>query len=77
MFLVPRISGQAVELHPTIIMVVLVVGNEVAGLWGMILAVPLAAVLRDVFKYLCLRFQDEPLEPKEALEKVRRMLHQA
>ncbi len=75
LFLVPRISGQAVELHPTIIMVVLVVGNEVAGLWGMILAVPLTAVLRDVFKYLYLRFQDEPLGPQEALEKVRRMLH--
>jgi predicted PurR-regulated permease PerM len=75
LFLVPRISGQAVELHPTIIMVVLVVGNEVAGLWGMILAVPLAAVLRDVFKYFYLRFQDEPLEPKEAIEKVRRLLH--
>jgi predicted PurR-regulated permease PerM len=51
-------------------MVVLVIGNEVAGLWGMILAVPLTAIIRDVFKYLYLRFQDQAVEPKEALEKI-------
>lgn len=65
--LVPRISGKAVELHPALIMVVLVVGYQVAGLWGMILAVPLTAIVRDVFKYLYLRLQDEPLSPREAM----------
>ena len=49
--LVPRIQGQAVDIHPAIIMVTLVVGSEAAGLWGVILALPLAAVSRDVFKY--------------------------
>ena len=49
--LVPRIQGQAVDIHPAIIMVLLVVGSEAAGLWGVILALPLAAVSRDVFKY--------------------------
>ncbi|OQA46740.1 MAG: pheromone autoinducer 2 transporter [Chloroflexi bacterium ADurb.Bin325] len=66
-FLVPRISGKAVELHPAVIMVVLVIGNQVAGLWGMLLAVPLTAILRDLFKYLYLRSLDEPLSPKKAL----------
>lgn len=66
-FLVPRISGKAVALHPALIMVVLVIGYQVAGLWGMILAVPLAAIIRDVFKYLYLRLQDAPLSPKEAM----------
>lgn len=65
--LVPRISGKAVALHPALIMVVLVIGYQVAGLWGMILAVPLAAIIRDFFKYLYLRLQDEPLSPKEAM----------
>jgi predicted PurR-regulated permease PerM len=72
LFLVPRVSGQAVELHPAIIMVVLVIGNEVAGLWGMLLVVPLTAIVRDVFKYLYLRFQDEPLSPREALARLGR-----
>lgn len=65
--LVPRISGRAVALHPALIMVVLVIGYQVAGLWGMILAVPLTAIIRDVFKYLYLRLQDEALPPKEAM----------
>ena len=49
--LVPRIQGQAVDMHPAIIMVILVVGSEAAGLFGVILAVPVAAVARDVFMY--------------------------
>lgn len=72
LFLVPRISGKAVELHPTLILVVLVVGNEAAGLVGMLVAVPLAAIVRDLFRYLYLRFQEEPVEPREALARISR-----
>jgi predicted PurR-regulated permease PerM len=71
LILVPRISGQSVKLHPALVMVVLVVGNELAGLLGMLIAVPVAAMLRDVFKYLYLRFLDEPLSPEEALTSLR------
>jgi predicted PurR-regulated permease PerM len=69
--LVPRISGESVKLHPAMVMVVLVVGNELAGFWGMLIAVPVTAVIRDVFKYLYLRFLDEPLGPDEAMTNVR------
>lgn len=65
--LVPRISGKAVELHPALIMVVLVVGNEMAGLLGMLVVVPLTAIGRDLFKYFYWRFQDTPLAPGDAL----------
>jgi len=69
--LVPRISGQSVKLHPALVMIVLVVGNEVAGFWGMLIAVPVTAVIRDIFKYLYLRFLDEPLPPEEAMTAIR------
>jgi predicted PurR-regulated permease PerM len=69
--LVPRISGESVKLHPAMVMVVLVIGNEVAGLWGMIIAVPVTAIVRDVFKYLYLRFQDEPFAPEQAMTAIR------
>jgi predicted PurR-regulated permease PerM len=72
LFLVPRISGKAVQLHPAVIMVVLVLGNQIAGFWGLVLAVPVTAVIRDVFKYLYLRSQDEPVSPKEALARLGR-----
>ena len=71
LFLVPRIAGESVKLHPALIMVVLVIGNEALGLWGMIVAVPLTAIVRDVFKYLYLRFSDEPVSSAEALARVR------
>jgi len=69
--LVPRISGESVKLHPALVMVSLVIGNELAGLLGMLVAVPVTAVIRDVFKYLYLRFLDEPLAPDEALTSIR------
>jgi predicted PurR-regulated permease PerM len=71
LLLVPKIAGESVKLHPALIMVVLVVGNEALGLWGMLLAVPLTAVIRDVFKYLYLRFSDEEVSPGEAMARVR------
>ena len=47
----PRIQSSAVRLNPAIIVAVLVVSSEVAGLWGVIVGVPLAAAARDVFVY--------------------------
>jgi predicted PurR-regulated permease PerM len=71
LILVPRIAGESVKLHPAMVMVVLVIGNELAGFLGMLIAVPVTAVLRDVFKYLYLRFLDEPLAPEEAMANIR------
>ena len=71
LLLVPRIAGQSVKLHPALVMVVLVIGNQLAGFWGMLVAVPITAVIRDVFKYLYLRMLDEPLVPEEAMARIR------
>lgn len=70
-FLVPRISGSAVRFHPAVVMVLVVVGSEVAGLWGMLLAVPLAAMGRDVYRYLYLRTTERGATPEMALECLR------
>jgi predicted PurR-regulated permease PerM len=71
LILVPRISGQSVQLHPAMVMVVLVIGNELGGFVGMLIAVPLTAIIRDVFKYAYLRLSEEPLDPEEAMGQVR------
>ncbi len=71
LILVPRISGESVQLHPAVVMVVLVMGNELAGFLGMLIAVPVAAIIRDVFKYVYLRLLDDPLEPEEAITSIR------
>ena len=69
--LVPRISGKSVKLHPALVMMVLVIGGQLAGFWGMLIAVPVTAVVRDVFLYLYLRLLDEPLTPQEAVARLR------
>ena len=60
-FLVPKIQGDAVELHPSLVMFAIIVGGSLAGLLGAILALPMTAALRDVIRYLFRRLSpDEP-----------------
>jgi predicted PurR-regulated permease PerM len=69
--LVPKIQGDAVELHPSIVMLALVVGGAVAGLLGAILALPMTAAARDIFRYAFHRVDDPPSTPAEAVAKIR------
>ncbi|EKP94620.1 AI-2E family transporter [Thermaerobacter subterraneus] len=48
--LVPRITGQAVGLHPLATLLALLAGYEVAGILGAILAVPVAAVAQALLR---------------------------
>jgi predicted PurR-regulated permease PerM len=41
--LTPLIQGQVTHLHPIAIMLAIIAGGSLAGLYGMILAVPIAA----------------------------------
>lgn len=41
--IVPRVMGQAVELHPAVVLVAILAGNELLGIPGALLAVPVAA----------------------------------
>jgi predicted PurR-regulated permease PerM len=65
--LVPKIQGDAVDLHPSAVMFALVIGGAIAGLLGAILALPITAAARDVFRYLFHRLDDPPSSPDEAL----------
>lgn len=47
----PRIQGRALRLHPIFIMITLIIASEIAGLWGVLVGVPLLAAARDVFAY--------------------------
>lgn len=64
---VPKIQGDAVELHPSIVMVALVVGGAIGGLLGAILALPITAAARDVFRYTFHRVDQPPMTPEAAL----------
>jgi predicted PurR-regulated permease PerM len=49
--LVPRIHGAYMRIHPAMILVLLPLGAFIAGLWGIILIVPLTATIVELYKY--------------------------
>ncbi|MBN2463266.1 MAG: AI-2E family transporter [Dehalococcoidia bacterium] len=49
--LVPRIHGSYMRIHPAMILVLLPLGAYIAGLWGIILIVPLTATIMELYKY--------------------------
>ena len=61
-FLVPKIQGDAVDLHPAAVLFVIVLGGAVYGLLGAILAIPIAAASRDVYRHFFRRLS-EPESP--------------
>lgn len=69
-FLAPKVTGASVKLHPAAVMIVLLVGSEMAGIWGLVFAVPVTAVIRDVVRYLYLRLSDAEVEPDKAIAAV-------
>jgi hypothetical protein len=51
-------------------MFALIVGAAIAGLLGAILALPITAAGRDVFRYLFHRFDDPPASPAQAVGRI-------
>jgi predicted PurR-regulated permease PerM len=45
------IQGKYMQIHPAIVMVLLVVGGYIAGLWGAILALPVGATVWQIYLY--------------------------
>jgi len=68
--IVPRVQSFAMKLHPLMILISIVVGSEIAGLWGVVLGPPVAASIKELLIY----FSNPPrygisMEDDEALEK--------
>lgn len=67
-FVVPRVLGEAVELHPLVVMVGVVVGASVGGILGALLAAPVIASTREIVSYLYAKILDEDPFPPQAEE---------
>jgi predicted PurR-regulated permease PerM len=60
--LVPKIQGDAVELHPAVVVFAIIIGGALAGLLGAILALPITAASRDIVRYLFRRLSPDAEE---------------
>ena len=59
-FLVPKVLGDAIELHPAVMILSLVVGGALFGIGGAILAAPVVASGRDLYRYGFHRLGGQP-----------------
>ena len=62
-FLVPKVLGDAVDLHPAVMILALVVGGALFGIGGAILAAPIVASGRDLYRYGFHRLAGQPPAP--------------
>ncbi|HZA44549.1 MAG TPA: AI-2E family transporter [Rubrobacter sp.] len=54
-YLMPRIHGKALHIHPVLILLAVIVGGGLAGLLGVLLAVPILAVSRVLYDFFSVR----------------------
>jgi len=70
-FMVPRITGDAVRLHPALVMFLVTIASQLGGIVAMLFVVPLVAVARDVVRYLYLRTTERGATPALAMQSMR------
>jgi predicted PurR-regulated permease PerM len=56
-FLLPRIQGQALHIHPVPILLAVIVGWGLFGIVGMVLAIPALAVMRVLYDFFSIRLR--------------------
>lgn len=57
----PKLLSHSIKVHPLLVIICLIIGNSVGGLLGMLLAVPVGALIKVIF----MRFIDNRLAAKQ------------
>jgi predicted PurR-regulated permease PerM len=60
MYLVPRIIGRSLNLHPLVVLIGAIIGASVAGVFGIVLAAPLLATTKLLLAYIYHKLLDQP-----------------
>jgi len=48
----PKFTGDSINMHPLIVIILLIVGGKVAGFLGMVLAVPVGVIIKVIYEDL-------------------------
>ena len=46
----PKITGDSTDMHPIIIIILLLIGDKLGGFIGMILIVPLGVIIKVIYE---------------------------
>jgi predicted PurR-regulated permease PerM len=49
-FLQPYIMKKAVELNPAVILLALMAGGEIGGIWGIVFAIPVTCIIKEILQ---------------------------
>ncbi len=58
----PLIIGKTVKVHPLVVLLTVLIGNELFGLWGMVLSVPVYIALKIIAKEIYAYFSEKNLK---------------
>jgi predicted PurR-regulated permease PerM len=59
-FIIPFVVGHAVNLHPVIVLFAILAGGALGGAFGLLIAIPTAAIARLLLRYLYRKLVDAP-----------------
>ncbi|MBE3596111.1 MAG: AI-2E family transporter [Hydrogenibacillus sp.] len=58
----PLVTGRATEMHPLVVIFVVMLGGELAGILGMVFAVPVAVIMRGIARHVLAFWTEEENE---------------
>jgi predicted PurR-regulated permease PerM len=62
-FVTPLVYGRSLSLHPAVVLMAIPVGNEIAGILGMFLVVPTAAMVAATWRLIIAAIDEAGLPP--------------
>ena len=69
-FLAPRVQANVLNLHPIVVILVIILGGHFFGIWGIVFGAPLVSMGKDVVRYLADEWDRPPniLNPTDGAE---------
>ncbi len=62
-FIIPNLMGSLVRLHPAVVIFAILAGGAIAGPFGLLVSIPVAAVIRILLAYVYRKLIDSPEPP--------------
>lgn len=66
--IIPHVMGHAVHLHPVLVLFAILAGGAIGGAFGLLIGIPVVAVLRLLLRYLYRKLVDAPEPPPPEIE---------
>ncbi len=46
----PKITGETINIHPVVVIILILIGQKIGGVFGMIVCVPIAAIVKIIYE---------------------------